>query len=224
MATRDGMPTSPVSATSNPSPTASVPSSKASLPGGSRAGRLQGPNGGSGPAGQHGGSSIPVGALAAGVAGLALITPWSARSLTRRRRWLSAADDSRQAHAAWHELLDDLADHRIASPASESPRALAARVAAMLPLAPAENEALLRIAHAEERAHYAREPAASGTLRADVTLVRRAVSRMSARPVRWSAKLLPASTLAPAAAVIQHALDVFGWMDRITVRGVRRRA
>jgi hypothetical protein len=156
--------------------------------------------------------------IVAAALGLALITPWSARSLTRRQRWLGAAGDSRQADAAWHELLDDLADYRIASPASESPRALAARVSATLRLAPAESEALLRIARAEERAHYAREPVASGTLRADVALVRRAVSRMSSRPARWQARLLPASTLAPAGVALQHALDVFGWMDRMTVR------
>ena len=92
----------------------------------------------------------------------------------------------------------------------------------MMRLSPAENEALLRIARAQERAHYAREPAASGTLRADVALVRRAVSRVSGRSARWRARLLPASALAPVRAGLQHALDVFGWMDRITLRRVSR--
>jgi transglutaminase-like putative cysteine protease len=171
---------------------------------------------------KRGGSSIPVGPLVAAVLGLALITPRSTRSLTRRRRWLGAADDSRRAQAAWLELLDDLADHGIATPASESPRALGARVGAMMRLSPAENEALLRIARAQERAHYAREPAASGTLRADVALVRRAVSRVSGRSARWHARLLPASALAPVRAGLQQALDIFGWMDRITLRRVSR--
>jgi hypothetical protein len=212
------LPASPVSPTPSPTQAAAVPNSHATQPGGARGGKLENLGGGSAAGGKHGSGSHPIGLLVAAALGLALVTPWSARSLTRRRRWLSAAGDSRQADAAWHELLDDLADHRIASPASESPRALAARVSATLQLPSAESEALLRIARAEERAHYAREPAASGTLRADVALVRRAVSRMSGRTARWRARLLPASTLAPAGVALQHALDVFGWMDRITVR------
>ncbi len=212
------LPVTPGSATASPTAAAGVPSSKASQAGGSHGAKLQELGSGSTTGGKHHSSSSPVGAVLAAALGLALITPWSARSLTRRRRWLSAGDDSRQADAAWHELLDDLADHRIASPASESPRALAARIAATLRLDPTESAALLRIARAEERALYAREPAASGTLRADVAVVRRAVSRMVSRPARWYARLLPASTLAPAGAALQHALDVFGWMDRVTVR------
>lgn len=212
------LPTSPVSPTSGPTSAAGVPSSNGSPLGGARGAKIQSLGGGSLTGHKHGSSPVPVGLLIAAVLALALVAPRSARSLIRRRRWLGAADDSRRAHAAWHELLDDLADHRIASPASESPRALAARVAATFRLAPAENEALLRIAHAEERAHYAMGPAASGTLRADVTVVRRAVSRMSGRAARWYAWLLPASTIAPAGAALQQTLDVFGWMDRITVR------
>lgn len=212
------LPANPVSPASGPTSAAGVPSSNASQPGGARGAKIQDLGGGSLTGHKHGGSAVPVGLLIAAVLGLVLVAPRSARYLIRRRRWLSAADDSRRAHAAWHELLDDLADHRIASPASESPRALAARVAATFRLAPAENEALLRIARAEERANYAMGPAASGTLRADVTLVRRAVSRMSGRAARWYAWLLPASTIAPAGAALQQTLDVFGWMDRITVR------
>jgi hypothetical protein len=41
---------------------------------------------------------------------------------------------------------------------------------------------------------------------------------MSGRAARWRARLLPASTLAPAGVALQQALDVFGWMDRITLR------
>jgi transglutaminase-like putative cysteine protease len=198
---------------------ASTPSPGVAKAGGARGAKIQ-DLGGSGIQGHpHGrGSPVPVGLLVLALLGLALITPRSVRALTRRRRWLSAAGDGGRADAAWHELLDDLADHRIASPASESPRALAARVATTVVLAPAESDALLRIARAEERAHYAAEPAASATLRGDVALVRRAVSRRSGRPARWRAWLLPASTLAPAGAALQHTLDVFGWMDRVTVR------
>jgi transglutaminase-like putative cysteine protease len=210
--------TSPTSPASGPAPAAagSNPKTTQTAPPGAHV--RQDLSGASATGRTRGGSSIPVGPLVVAVLGLALITPRSARSLTRRRRWLGAGDDSRRAHAAWLELLDDLADHGIATPASESPRALATRVGATMRLSPAENEALQRIAHAQERANYAREPAASGTLRADVALVRRAVSKMSGRSARWYARLLPASALAPARAGLQHALDVFGWMDRITFR------
>jgi hypothetical protein len=156
---------------------------------------------------------VPVGPLVAVVAGLVLITPRSVRSLTRRRRWLAATDDRKRAQAAWQELLDDLTDHKISWSPSESPRALASRVATELRLTPAQAGALTRIAHAAERARYAREPGDSATLREDIDLVRRAVAAGSGRPVRWYARLMPASALAPVRAAVQHSLDVFGWMD-----------
>ena len=95
------------------------------------------------------------------VLGVAAATPLVVRSFTRRRRWFRAADDAGRAHAAWLEFRDDLTDHRIASRASESPRALAGRVGASLGFTAAEREALERIALAEERARYARAPVAS---------------------------------------------------------------
>jgi hypothetical protein len=176
---------------------------------------LGGPAGGGRTAG---GSSVPVGPLVAVLAGLVLITPRSVRSLTRRRRWLAATDDRKRAQAAWQELLDDLTDHKISWSPSESPRALARRVATELRLTPAQSDALTRIAHAAERARYAREPGDSATLRGDIDLIRRAVAAGSGRPVRWYARLMPASALAPARAAIQHALDVFGWMDVVAHR------
>lgn len=170
--------------------------------------------GGQGASGRAaGGTSVPVGPLVAVVAGLALITPRSVRSLTRRRRWVGATDDRKRAQAAWQELLDDLTDHKISWSPSESPRALASRLATELRLTPAQTDALTRVAHAAERARYAREPGDSATLREDIDVVRRAVAAGSGRPVRWYARLMPASALAPARAAVQHALDVFGWMD-----------
>jgi hypothetical protein len=50
-------------------------------------------------------------------------------------------------------------------------------------------------------------------LRADTDLVRREVAAGSRRIVRWRARLLPPSSLRPARAGLQHALDVFSWMD-----------
>jgi transglutaminase-like putative cysteine protease len=194
-----------------PSPSPAEPGSTAAKSGAlPKLLHLGGPAGGGRTAG---GSSVPVGPLVAVLAGLVLITPRSVRSLTRRRRWLAATDDRKRAQAAWQELLDDLTDHKISWSPSESPRALASRVATELRLTPAQADALTRIAHAAERARYAREPGDSTTLREDIDLVRRAVAAGSGRPARWYARLMPASALVPARAAVQHALDVFGWMD-----------
>ena len=142
-----------------------------------------------------------------------LVTPRLARSLTRRRRWSRAADDRQRAQAAWLELLDNLTDHQVAWSASESPRALGTRLAGTLRLSPGAAAALARIVHATERARYARDPADAATLRADTDLVRREVAAGSRRTVRWRARLLPPSSLRPARVAVQHALDVFSWMD-----------
>jgi transglutaminase-like putative cysteine protease len=146
------------------------------------------------------------------VAALALIAPVTARWLIRRRR-LRAAGDAALAHAAWRELRDDLADYGLACRPSESPRAAAARIGAALQFNQADAEALARIVTAEERARYATAPLPSLTLRADSAAVRRALAREADWPVRWRARLLPASMLAPVRPALQHALDVFGWMD-----------
>jgi hypothetical protein len=82
-----------------------------------------------------------------------------------------------------------------------------------LRLSPEAAAALARIVQATERARYARDPADSGTLRADTDLVRRAVSANSGRAARWRARLVPPSSLRPLRAPVQHALDVFSWMD-----------
>jgi len=142
-----------------------------------------------------------------------LVTPRLARSLTRRRRWSRATGDRQRAQAAWLELLDNLTDYRVAWSASESPRALGSRLAGRLRLSPGAAAALTRIVHATERARYARDPADSATLRADTDLVRREVAAGSGRAVRWRARLLPPASLQPARAAVQHALDVFSWID-----------
>jgi hypothetical protein len=146
------------------------------------------------------------------LAALALVTPAAARWLIRRRR-LAATGDAALAHAAWRELRDDLADYGLACRPSESPRAAAARIVAALRLDQPASEALGRIVTAEERARYAPAPLPSPTLRADSATVRRALAHEADWPVRWRARLLPASMLAPIRPAMQHTLDVFGWMD-----------
>ena len=171
------------------------------------------------------------------VLGLALITPMAARWLTRWSRLrllgryarrehgglLPGPDphrDAELAHAAWRELWDNLADFGLAGRVSDSPRGLAARVAATLHLDPVARAALDRIVKAEERARYATAPLGPGTLRADTATARRALSREADWPARWRARLLPASTLTPIRRGLQQSLDVFGWMD---VAGLRLR-
>jgi hypothetical protein len=84
-------------------------------------------------------------------------------------------------------------------------------------------QALGRIASAEERARYARTPAAGATLRADEHAVRRAVALNATAGQRWRARLLPASTLAPVLSALRQAPDVFGWLDAAGMR-LRRSA
>src|SRR5262249_38185771 len=169
-------------------------------------------------------SSAPLSAtlVAIVVLGVAAVTPLALRFFVRRRRWFRAADDAGRAHAAWLEFRDDLTDHRIASRASESPRALAGRLGAPLGFTAAEREALERIARAEERARYARAPVASAQLHSDVATVRRAMGKACRLPARCAAVALPASALVPARTAMTHALDVFGWMD-VASSGLRRR-
>ncbi len=179
--------------------------------------------GGAGGAGarRHGGTP-PIVPVALALLALLLIAPATTRALARRWRWWRAKDDVTRAHVAWHELRNDLTDHRIAYRGSESPRALTRRIATSLGLAGAERDALARIALAEERASYAASPADSARLQADEALVRRAVARTCPASARWLAILAPPSALIPVRAGAQQVLDVFGWMELVTT-GARRR-
>ncbi len=209
-----------------PQPTSSAlpPGTQSSVaPGARKAVPKAGVVGGGGAA-QNRQASAPLSAalVAIVVLGVAAVMPFAVRSFTRRRRWFRAAGDADRAHTAWLELRDDLTDHRIASRASESPRALAGRLGASLGFTAAEREALERIALAEERARYARAPVASAQLHGDVATVRRAMGQACRLPARCAAIALPASALAPARTAMTHALDVFGWMDVVS-SGLRQR-
>jgi transglutaminase-like putative cysteine protease len=149
---------------------------------------------------------------------IALLTPRTVRTLTRRRRWLAARGDAGSAHAAWAELLDYLEDYGIRHGPGETPRAIAKRVAGQQRLTGPAGDALARVAQAEERASYAREPGPSGTLPADVTTVRKAVSAAVTKSARWQARLLPASASARTRRTLVHALDVFGWAELALAR------
>jgi transglutaminase-like putative cysteine protease len=162
--------------------------------------------------------------IAAIVVVAALVAPAAARSVVRRRR-LRTDGDAKLAHAVWREVRDDLSDYGFPGRPSETPRATAARVAAALQLDPVTGDALARIVRAEERASYAATPLTTPTLRADSVAVRRALSQQATWAERWRARIAPASMLAPVRTGLQHALDVFGWMDaagqRFRGRGFR---
>jgi hypothetical protein len=175
-------------------------------------------NGAAGGQGGAAGGSFPVALVVLLVIAALLIAPGLGRALTRRRRWLRASDDAGRAHAAWRELTCDLVDLGLAGAASESPRALARRVAASAGLDDPARQALDRMAAAEERARYARTPAAGDSLRADGRVVRRAVAKAVTGRQRWRARLLPASTLNPVRAWLREAADVFGWLDAAGLR------
>jgi transglutaminase-like putative cysteine protease len=178
-----------------------------------------GPSGGgsASPAASDGGIALWVLLAIVILIAAAALAPPVARSLIRRRR-LQATGDAKLAHAVWREVRDDLADYGLACRPSESPRAVAARVAAEVPLDPAGQAALGRIVSAEERARYATAPLPSPTLRADCAAFRRALAHQASRAERWRARLLPASVLTGVRPALQHALDVFGWMDAAGLR------
>jgi hypothetical protein len=193
----------------------SAPGSRAVSPGLSKVNHLGGL--GSATTASRGGS-VPVVPIVLAFLVLAGLAPAAVRAATRRRRWRVAGGDAALAHVAWRELHDDLTDYGVGWRASDSPRAVSRRVATTVRLGEHGERALGRIAQAEERARYAKVASAPDTLRADVAAVRRAVAAEASRPVRWRARLLPPSALAPLHAGLQHALDVFGWLDAAGLR------
>jgi transglutaminase-like putative cysteine protease len=206
----------------NPTPTAPTsPGSGAAGKGGggsalSKLNRLaQNSDGGAGgPGGKlahH--SGFPIWLIIVIILAVALVTPGTARVLTRRYRWGHAHDDVAAAHAAWRELRDDLADHGMACRPSETPRSVSHRLSGLLALDETARQALARIAEAEERACYATVAQPSADLRSDVATVRRAMAQEAIPLRRWQARLFPSSMLTPARAGVIYALDVFGWME-----------
>jgi predicted transcriptional regulator len=171
----------------------------------------------SGGTAQHG-SSFPYGWIVLVLLGAGLVAPATARQLVRRARWQRAHGDAGLAEAAWRELRDDLADYGMGGRPSESPRAVAQRIGTTLSLDEPARRALDRIASAEERARYSTAPQQAISLRQDASMVRRAIAAEADVTMRWRARLLPGSTLKPARAAVQNALDVFGWMDAAGLR------
>jgi TgpA N-terminal domain/Transglutaminase-like superfamily/Domain of unknown function (DUF4129) len=155
----------------------------------------------------------PAATIAIVVVLLLLIWPGLGRWLTRRRRWLGASGDAAMAHAAWHELVDDLTDYGIAVRPSESPRATARRVSEVAGLPPATREVITRVGAAEERARYSPGTLPGAGLRADVHVIRRALAARATRGQRLRAVFAPASTLATATRGLQSLSRATSWID-----------
>ena len=135
---------------------------------------------------------------------LAVIALAALRVARRQWRWMRATDDVAQAHVAWREFRDDLADFGFRGRPGEPPRTLAARISVTLP-EPA-SAAVRRLALAEERASYATRALASQQLRRDGTTARRGLAATARRRTRWRARVFPASLLASTAAAVAHLL------------------
>ncbi|WP_243718544.1 DUF3488 and transglutaminase-like domain-containing protein [Actinomadura sp. KC06] len=166
---------------------------------------------------------------------LLLAVPMALRTFTRRRRWAAlmspslspsrtrtrtrpgappgaavrapSPDPAGAAHAAWREMRADALDHGLEWRASDSPRATARRLGELLELDGEVEQALTRIARAEELARYSlsRSPEPPERLRADVRTVRDAFAASVGRGTRWRARLLPPSTMAQTLTTLQSA-------------------
>ncbi|MFF5107751.1 transglutaminaseTgpA domain-containing protein [Streptosporangium sp. NPDC000509] len=135
-----------------------------------------------------------------------------APAAVREIRWEPAVT------AAWAELDDALCDYGMSRQVSESPRALARRLAEQYVFEPEAATALARIAAAVERMLYARTAGEIGTLREDMRTVRRALAATVTRGRRIRAVLLPPSTLLRARAMGGRVLDGFDRLENIRLR------
>jgi hypothetical protein len=160
---------------------------------------------GTGPHGRPAGTSQAAAALAVvAVIALVVLAPATLRITRRQWRWMRATDNAAQAHVAWREFRDDLADFGFGGRPSEPPRTVAERVSVTLP-EPA-SAAVRRLALAAEHASYAARPPTSQDLRRDGTTARRGLAATARRSIRWRARVLPASLLVSTTAFIAHIL------------------
>jgi hypothetical protein len=142
-----------------------------------------------------------------------LAAPAVGRLLTRRRRWAGAETGAARAHAAWRELIDDAHDLGFHWHAADSPRRALSRLIEASGLS-ATTEELSRLSTAEEQACYARNVAEHGDLAADGRAVRRELGRLAGRRRRWSAVVLPRSTIATTGSFIANRIaDLLDLID-----------
>jgi transglutaminase-like putative cysteine protease len=175
---------------------------------------------------KSGGSQLPIGWLTVVVLLLlGMLAAPTVRWVTRRRRWTAADTEAARAHAAWDELRDDLRDLGLEWRGhSDTPRRAAATLVATRRLAydTAAQQALARLARAEELARYAARPDELRWVdqdpRADEAAVRKALFGSVSRGRRLRARLAPSSTSRMVASAT-------GWLaDRWRAASVSSRA
>jgi transglutaminase-like putative cysteine protease len=171
----------------------------------------------------------------AGIVLLALVTPGVTRIAVRRRRWSAVAAGREAIPAAWAELRDSAVDAGAPWDDGASPRGAIRSLHRWLAdvrtgqpgsTAPLE-EALRRLASAEERDRYApQRPDAGRTLRHDVDTVRSALRRSQPATARVWAVVLPRSTRLRIQRSTNRGFDVAGgivqWLEALPGIVVRR--
>lgn len=172
---------------------------------------VNGDTGVGGPATPGGSSGFWV-ALAAVALTLLVAQPALHRVLLRRRRMRHRAQGAQseagtvvtgdamatarhRAHRAWAELLDTMVDLQMPLDPTQTPRTAAQRLTSGLPADTDASRAVRLLAHAEERARYARSPLSPDGLSAALHTVRGTLAGLAVRRVRTRALLLPPSTL-----------------------------
>jgi transglutaminase-like putative cysteine protease len=153
---------------------------------------------------------------------LGLVLPGSLRLLWRWGRRYRMRTPSRAAEAAWEELRATALDLHAPWDEMFSPRQAAAAVARVMPRDRALGDALGRVALAEERARYARDPGPAGPeLWADVDRVAR-VLRSRLEPMqRLRYRIFPRSVLLTVRPVFGRAADVLDGADTWMARSRR---
>ena len=197
--------TSPTAASPGPTTTApanTAPAAPAPTPHALGGGAAPSPSAGSGGGGfSFSFATLPIGwIIVLLLLALILLSAPGIRWRVRRRRWGAADTDIARAHAAWQELDDDLRDLGLEwRGAHDSPRRAAAALLATRRLAfdPIAQEALSRLARAEELARYASPRSArleGFDPQGDERAVRRGLYESVPLRRRLRARLAPPST------------------------------
>jgi transglutaminase-like putative cysteine protease len=153
---------------------------------------------------------------------LALVLPGSLRLVWRWSRRYRMRTPARAAEAAWEELRGVALDLHAPWDEMFSPRQAAAAVARVMPKDRELSEALGRVALAEERARYARDPGPAGPeLWADVDRVARALRNRLEPMQRLRYRVFPRSVLLTIRPVFGRAADVLDGADTWMARSRR---
>jgi transglutaminase-like putative cysteine protease len=153
---------------------------------------------------------------------LALVLPGSVRLVRRWVRRHRMRNPARAAEAAWEELRGVALDLHAPWDEMFSPRQAAGAVARVIPRDRALGDALGRVALAEERARYARDPGPAGPeLWADVDQVARALRNRLEPMQRLRYRVFPRSVLLTIRPVFGRAADVLDGADTWMARSRR---